>query len=189
MLKFIETFLGIAILRVGPEDLPDSAFLLRLVLLLYVLAQLPLLLIVYERNLEISISLFSDLLLMVACPWIVLSLAKKPRRFRQTLTALLGTGVLVTIASLPLAWWAMEVSRNAAPTDAPPAAITVIWLVLVGWYLAAYGHVYSRALSSPFSVGLLVSIVYLLISLQVAGWTEALAYRIDPPTGMSPGAA
>ena len=179
MLKFIETFLGIAILRLGPEDLPDSGFLVRLVLILYVLAQLPLLFIVYDDTVEVSISLLSDLVLMVACPWIVLSLAKKPGRFRQTLTALLGTGVLVTIASVPLAWWAMEISRDAAPTDSPPAAITLVWLTLVGWYLAVYGHVYSRALSSPFSVGLLISIVYLLISLQVAGWTENLAIRMD----------
>ena len=176
-------------LRGGPEDLPDSSFLLRLVLALYLVVQLPLLFIVYDQQLSVSISLLSDLLLMLSCPWLVLTLARKPARLRRTLTALLGTGVLVTLASVPLAWWALQVSQNAGAEASPPLVLTLVWFLIVGWYLAIYGHIYSRALSSPFSVGLLIAIVYLLVSLRVAGWTESLTYWIDPPAGMVPGAA
>src|SRR5690554_3048467 len=102
MLALIQTFLLIALRRLGPEDLPASGFLLGLVAVAYVAMQLLLALPVYGAGPVLARALLIDVALLVGFAWGLLSLTGHPRRLRQTLTALFGTGALFSLFMLPV---------------------------------------------------------------------------------------
>jgi hypothetical protein len=83
----------------------------------------------------------------------------------QTLTALLGVGIVLGLAMLPLVYSL----RGAEAPDEIPVAVTVGYLVLLGWLLTAYGHVLRSALSLKTSAGgVALAVAYLMLA-AVAG--------------------
>ncbi|MFW2404660.1 MAG: hypothetical protein ACN4GT_07820 [Gammaproteobacteria bacterium] len=145
--------------KLGPEDLPDSGFLLGLTLVAYVVLQLPLALAAYGPSSAIVASLFATVLLLMAFLWVLLTLNGYRSRYRQTLTALFGTSALLSLFSIPFSMWRQATSDVQAASALPSLAIFVIML----WSLAVDGHILSRAISRPFVIGLLLSIAYFLL--------------------------
>lgn len=162
MLVIVETFLRIALRRLGPEDLPDSGFLLGLAVLAYLgcnfLAALP----VIGAGPVLLRALAADFALLVGCVWLLLRLSGHGGRFRRTLTALLGTGALLQACALPFNWWL------GAAAGQPALAPTVGIIAVLLWSLVVNGHILARALSVPYAVGLSVSIAYFIINYLVS---------------------
>ena len=108
ILRFLQSFLDIALWRKGPQDLPASSLLATLVLIAYMATGF-----VRMRlfALDPSTSLLFicvDALMLGAWLWLVLAFFRRRQRFVQTLTAALGVGLLVllldvTFRSLQLA--------------------------------------------------------------------------------------
>ena len=105
MTQIIQAFIAIATLRMGPEDLPASRFLLGLTLIAYLLIG------------GISVSLYADsvadgvrqlavdivvLLLFFSA---LLTLYRRQVRLLQTIIAALGTGAFLSMLALPLSAW------------------------------------------------------------------------------------
>ncbi len=149
--------------KLGPEDLPDSGFLLGLTLVAYIVLQLPLALAAYGPSSAIVTSLGATVLLLVTFLWVLLALNGYRSRYRQTLTALLGTSALLSLLSIPFSVWRQAAYDMQAASALPSVAIFAIML----WSLAIDGHILSRAMSRPFVIGLLVSIAYFLLHTTV----------------------
>lgn len=163
MSALIKIFVAIAVRRCGPEDLPDSGFLLGLTALGYIAVQLPVAWI-YLGGLGYMLqTVATDIALLMACLWLLLWLTGYRSRYRQTLTALMGTGALLTALSLPFNVWRQAVSEVEQAAALPSAFI----LAIVIWTFVIDGHILSRALSRPFAIGLMVAVAYFFVHTTV----------------------
>lgn len=160
MLPILAAFVQIALRRRGPEDLPDSQFLLLVAGLAYVITQAALAAPVYGSVPLLIRSLALDLLLLCGFLWGLLRFTGHASRFRQTLTAVLGTGAVLSACMLPFNHWLDTVGEPGKLALAP----TIGLLAVVAWSLVVNGHIFSRALSRPFAAGLLISIAYFFLN-------------------------
>ena len=161
MLKLAKAFLDIALWRRSPAQLPASLFLLALVacasaLLEVASAFLP----------PVSIDRLSTRIVLSVClplgfAWLILALTRRRQRFLQTGAALLGVGVVAEILLYPVGSLIHIIGSDRA------AAIPLGVLMLVGliWYLLACANIWRAALDSGLSLGVVVSVGYLLLSI------------------------
>ena len=171
MLALIEAFMKIALRRLGPEDLPDSTLLLGIAGAAYVAVQALVSLPVFGGlSAGLARNVAVDVALLAGCLWLLLASLGFRHRFRQTLTALLGTGALLTVAMLPAYLW---VRASGGPQQAGLLPTLVILLVLV-WSVAVNGHILARALSTGFPLGVALALCYLLLNFVVV-------WRLGPP--------
>jgi hypothetical protein len=114
-----------------------------------------------------------DIVVMVLFVWAVLRLTGKTARMIQTLTALAGTGVVLSLLGLPLVLLAMPVRES----DVPTGVLLLGWLLLLFWSIAVQAHIYRHALSTSYGTGLLVSGLHtvLIITLLEAVFPRSAA--------------
>ena len=160
MLAYVRTLINIALRKLGPEDLPDSKFLLGLTLATYVLVDLPLTGMVFGPSIVLVQIIALDLGMLITCLWSLLSLTGHAARFRQTLTALLGTSILLNLLIAPFSYW-----RQATVGMETQSALPVIAIFsMVLWSLSINGHIISRALSRTYSIGLVIAVIYFILN-------------------------
>jgi hypothetical protein len=156
-------FLQIAMRRAGPDCLPASFFLLVAVAATYALAQFVTGWVGYGFQPRLILAVLVDLGLSAAFTGVVLRIGGQAARYTQTLTALFGTGVILTLANLPFGMW-----LDAVPEGSPqPAFALAAVLGLLFWSVMIGGHIYARALSASSAVGLLIAVLYLFINMFV----------------------
>ncbi len=163
MLRLAKAFLDIALWRRSPAQLPASLFLLGLlcaaVALLEVLAAMlppgP------SDRILTRVALSVGLPLVFA--WVVLAVARHRHRFLQTGIALLGVAVLAELVLYPLGSLLNIVGADR------PAAIPLGVLLVAGlvWYLLACANIWRAALDSGLSIGIAISVGYLLQSMML----------------------
>ena len=163
MLAYVQALIKIALRRSGPEDLPDSAFLLGLTLFIYLFIQIPLALIAYGPGDVLLQTLTVSLLLLFGGLWALLRLTGYRTRYRQTLTAMLGTSALVSALSIPFSLW-RQALLDTEPGVAMPS--TFLFAIML-WSISIDGHILSRALSRPFGIGLLIAIGYFFLQTSI----------------------
>jgi hypothetical protein len=163
MLAYIQALINIALRRSGPEDLPDSAFLLALTLAGYLVTQVPLALIAYGPSDILVRTVTVSLLLLFAGLWVLLRLTGHHARYRRTVTAMLGTSALLSVLSMPFSLWRQSMLGTESGVAMPSTMLFAIML----WSIAIDGHILSRALSRPFGIGLLVAIGYFFLHTSI----------------------
>jgi hypothetical protein len=132
-------------------------------LAIYMLAQIPVVIVLYGWG---GASLFAILLdagLLALYFWLVLRVTQRTARYRRTLTALLGTGALLSLLQAPL----VVISKFAGAAGNSPVGPTLGLLLVLFWSIVVQAHIVSRALSSSIGMGLAVAIAYFLVSYQV----------------------
>ncbi|MDX1563120.1 MAG: hypothetical protein R3305_09350 [Gammaproteobacteria bacterium] len=162
MLQLAQAFVEIALRRRGPESLPDSSFLVAGLLAVYA----PLGLIVMAMLDELSghnlLAFVIDTALYVAFVFAILRFFKLERRFRQTMSALLGADICITLAYLPVAVVGWSLGANLIE---PP--LVYLYLVAYLWWVYIAGFVLARSLSQALIVGLMFVILFILTSFSV----------------------
>ena len=158
MLNLLQTFWQLTRRRLGPEDLPDSAFLLAMLTVIYVASQFVFDISAYGLVPLIIPLIGIDLVLLFAFVWAVLGITGFKLRFRQTLTAMLGTGALLTLIATPFIVW-VRMGGEVAPT--PPV---LALLVIIIWLIVVYAHIFARALSKPYLIGLVLAVTYYFLN-------------------------
>lgn len=165
-MPLIRLFLDICLFRKGPQDAPASQMLLWLVLAAYCLTGAAQALL-EDQWLEgiVQIPLQASILLVFI--WVSLKAAAKMNRMRQTLIAMFGTDALISGFAIPL-----EALFLADPQASP---IHLLLLLLMLWHMAVVAHILRHALSQTLMVGLALSFVYTVFTLQ------ALLMVFGPP--------
>lgn len=161
MYAIIRPFLQLTLLQGGPQDLPASSTLAALVGLSYLvvgsLVGMP-----FYGFQNAMIQSFAELCLMALVVSLALNLVGHPGRFLQTYSGLLGVGVVLGIVMLPLAHAIAGGVREAGNT---PPLVSLAYLLMLGWMLAAYGNIIRHALSlRRLSFGVVLAIIYLFLS-------------------------
>lgn len=164
-MAFIQTFWFIALRRLGPEDLPDSRLLFGFITAVYVGIHAPMIWMQYGDLFVVVRAIIAQFAMLVVCVWGMLILAGQRARFQRTMIALLGTSALLTAIMMPFIVWHRAILAAQSGLRLPVLAI----LTIVIWSLAVDGHIFSRALSRPFAVGLIIAVCYFIISLSLMG--------------------
>ncbi len=157
MQAIVKAFWELALLRRSPADLPDSATLLLVAAAAYAALSAVQSYMLFGTD-AIALRTLADLSLLALPLWLVLALARRAARFRQTLTALLGAGaVLAPFVLLLLAL------KGAAESSHPLLLLT--WAGTVGvvvWYLFVFGHVLRAALDTGMFTGVAMALAYVI---------------------------
>jgi hypothetical protein len=159
MNELIRVFLDIARWRKGPEDLPASGFLLAVTFGVYILASIATVLFYSKGVADLLAQVTLDIALMFGFFGLLLVFYRKTPRFEQTMTALLGTGIVLTVIALPLiAWLRIEPAETTASIPA------LLMFIVVLWSISITGHIMRRALDIPFAGGVVMAVAYFLLS-------------------------
>lgn len=164
MTALFNLFLDICLFRKGPQDVPASTTLLWLCLTGYGLSGLAVLLAGLEPA-QALLEAVVEIILLAGLCYGLLSLTNHRARFVQTLTALAGTGALLTVVAFPLVIW---IGQESARHEQGILS-TLLFFGLVGWSLAVTAHVLRHALSVSRILGMLYATGYFVISIVMRG--------------------
>ena len=148
--------LKICLLRANPQDLPTSTRLTVLVLAIYAATDVVMAWVTVPLA-RALLAAVVDTFLLIALVHVALNLRQFGVRVRQTLMALAGCGALFAIPSLIAASWI----GGTAPF--------VVWVPLLLWMVAVYGHILRHALEVRYALGIAAACVYVFISLVATG--------------------
>ncbi|HEY0686404.1 MAG TPA: hypothetical protein VGD45_28965 [Steroidobacter sp.] len=118
ILRFLQSFLDIALWRKGPQDLPASTLLATLALIAYMATGFVRMRLFALDQSTALLFICVDVLMLGGWLWAVLAFFGRRQRFVQTITATLGVGLLVllldvTLRSAQLALgWSDQVTMN-----------------------------------------------------------------------------
>jgi hypothetical protein len=160
MLRLAKAFWDLALWRISPAQLPASRFLLALVTLAVALLEALGTLLPPAQTDRIVIRVAMSVALPLVWVWTVLYLTRHRQRFLQTAIALLGVGVLAQLVLYPLGS-VLDVIGMDHPAAIPLGLLSFAGLV---WYLLACAHIWRAALESGLTLGLSISIGYLVVS-------------------------
>jgi len=151
-------FFRICILQRKPQDLPASDTLLALCLIIYTTANVLVSLnkITLPKALEASLL---DSILVASITLVVLGLSHRTARWKQTLTALAGTGCIMSLAALPIIY-----GNTIAGTDALRAVLFLLYMGLLVWNITVMGHILRYALDTSFVFGVIFALTYIFIT-------------------------
>lgn len=158
----INPFVQICLLRQGPQFLPNSVILLAIALTAHTVMSI----LLANVSLSVFSAVFSgivDTTLLVVLTVTLLYVQRRNARVIQTVTALAGTGAIITFVALPISGWL----HGADPSAGEGGFALLLLLILTGWSLAVAGHIFRHALSVPYFLGLILAVVFYGISISV----------------------
>ncbi len=157
-----DPFIQICLLRRGPQDLPLSGILLAITLIAHTVMSI----LLSNVSLSAASALLSgvvDTVLLVVLTGALLTVQRRNARVIQTVTALAGTGAIITLVALPVSGWLHGADQAAGEGG----FALLLLLILTGWSLAVAGHIFRHALSVPYFLGLVLAAVFYWISISV----------------------
>jgi hypothetical protein len=168
VLRLILAFVDIMLHRRGPEHLPSSTFLVWSLLIVSVLVELA---ISFANEGTVRFAAVSMLiaLLDIWFVWALLRTFNKQRRFRQTMSALLGAETMLNLIGAPLAPLLTASAAEADATGNVEFTLPLLITALLGvWWIDIGAFVFSRALERPYvlCVAIMIGYVLLIVSLQ-----------------------
>lgn len=161
MIRLLLRFLDICLLRLAPQDLPGSSFLLGLSFIMYATLAFGAAVLSLPILPAFLLALF-DAGLVAGLLWILLWIRDLLNRFPQTLIALYGSGTVMQLIALPIVLW--QTAGVAAPAQGMAALLLWIWLL---WHLLVVGHVLRHAVNTILLLGTLLALLYLFVSFSV----------------------
>ena len=160
MAELFKRYLNICLLARGPQDIPHSQILFRILLVLYLLTALS----GWSVKLELSTALLASsidvMLLLVFLQFMLIAFGKAPR-FVQTASAMLGIGVLFQLLELPLMHVIVDEKQTAS------AEVGFILLALYSWNLAVFAHIFREALGVRLLTAFMITLAYVILAMMV----------------------
>lgn len=157
MYELVLLFFQISIFQKGPQDVPATRFVLKLLLPIYVAINYLILLLNGVAS-TAPLQILADFTLMVLFYWPLLYFAGKTARFPQTLAAIIGCDIIVNFFALP----AIATLNSHANSL---AYFAMFGLLLWHWLIS--GHILRHALDRPLFFGLGLALLYIMLSSQV----------------------
>jgi hypothetical protein len=152
-------------LKRGPDDVPHSVQLLLLVAALDVMLGVSGQLVADPDRTRIAIALTLLAVAMDAVVlWALLAFKHLQARWVQSLTAILGIDLFLSVVALPLTLMSVVV----APKSALIGVIVVSQMLLVGWNIGLRGFVLHRALNIGMLQGNMLSFALFLFNVWIS---------------------
>ncbi len=157
MFDIIKLLFDICLFKKGPQDLPYSVWLLRILFIGYVSIRV-LMLSIHFNWLTVLMQVIVEIVLVCGFFWLMLYLARKLGRFYQVISAVLGTDALISFFALP-GMASMEAGQGGL-------LVFLVMIGLIGWHWTVTGHIIRNALEQTLSFSLGLAFLYLLGSYQ-----------------------
>jgi hypothetical protein len=161
-------FIELCLLRAAPQDLPGVWVLFWLLLPVSLLLGM---LLIGSSLGGLDRAFFAaliDLGVMLSWTGLLLGFKRHGERFLQTVTGLLGIGIVLGLLVLPL-----QLALADIPADAELGLITqlasVLLLFAMVWSMVVSGHVYRHALDVSLGLGMGLALSYSVITTLVIG--------------------
>ena len=156
----LKTYLNICLLREGPEVLPYSWAFLGIVTAVSLGVSVLIGSMAYDMTAALLASIAG---LFLSFVFARVLLVKKPERFLQTFSAMLGTVTLINIVSFPGTYSLryLKLGHTAEMFFALTAFALFVWVVIV------YGYIFSKALSCAMGYGTAISVGYALLQVML----------------------
>lgn len=161
MAELFRRFFRICLLAGGPQDLPYSHALLRLSVLFYLLSGIASMLSATTLDMAL-LAMLADLAVLLLFGWLCLKAFGKAARFVQMTSALAMTG-----AAFQLLAWPMLVYLEGLPADSPSISISLLLLLITGWNLAVYTHIFRESFNVRMLAAFVLTLCYAVISVSV----------------------
>jgi hypothetical protein len=146
----------ILLFRKGPDSLPNSWLIFFLALFASVLIS-----IITTEIVTAGVDPMHDVTLLLAVInaafyFLVIQVAGYPRRYLQSLTAILGVDAIITLVYL-VGFITISLFADEA------TILSFVWLI-TGWSVAVEGHIIARAIERPWAIGIAIAVVsYILL--------------------------
>lgn len=158
MFEIIKLLFDICLFKKGPQDLPASVWLLRVLVIVDVCVSF-LMLSIHTNWFNSVLQAIVGALLVLGFSWFMLYLTRKRGRFVQTAIAFLGSDALISFFALP---------GMASMTIGAGALLAfIITIGLMIWHWAITGHIIRSALEQGWVFSLGLAFLYILGSYQV----------------------
>ena len=177
MIKLLTVFWNIILRKSGPEEVPDSNFLLVVTFIFFLLSQVLVGFKMYGGAVSLFFQLlFLDTILLIIWLRAILQLSGKLERFRQSLTALFGTGTLFNFILSPFILSYAPYLEQLTSSDElqitaelpMPALLSIVILIIAIWSVLVMGHIYSRATSKSRAIGIGLALMYSFINFMIS---------------------
>ena len=162
MFKLIQFWVAMCLFRARPQDFPASFPVLAVSVLGYFLVN-TLLSLVSEPPHRALIASLLDMMVLYLFVRVALLVRQKPERLMQTLSALTGSGAVMGFVALPV----VAAGVPGAEAGEISAMVALVWLILLTWSIAVFGHILRHALSVVLPIGMAVAILYIILSYRV----------------------
>jgi hypothetical protein len=158
MSEIIKLLLDICLFKKGPQDIPFSLWLFRVLFVVDVCVSF-LMVSIHTNWFPSLLQAIVSTALIITFSGFMLYLARKRERFNQVTSAFLGTDALISFFALP--GMASMAFGNAA------LLAFIVTITLMIWHWAITGHIIRNALGQTWAFSLGVAFLYLLGSYQV----------------------
>jgi hypothetical protein len=155
-------FFDICRLIKRPQDIPESKNLLTLCLTIYGLLSILLASLTQVADKAILAGVVEVVLIMIFS-LALLQTSGKSSRWTQTVTALAGTGIIVSIIAFPIYILIGVGELNELEMSTGQNIGLLLLAVLACWNIAIMGHILRHALEVNFIFAMLLAITYIWI--------------------------
>ncbi len=147
-------------MRSSPEDLPCSHALLGMIVIFNIMVSMLIGSIIHDLKIA---GLTSISVLFFSFAFVKLLLNKKPERFLQTFSAMLGADTIISIMSLPSVYSLAYLN----PSDTAATFFNFTGFALFVWVIIVYGYIFSKALTSTMGYGMAISVGYAFLTIMI----------------------
>ena len=152
-------FIDIALHRSGPERLPSASFLVVTLLAVYFPINI---LRMHLAGEPLYLLLLVDTAVFLLFVYGVLKFFRKQQRFNQTVSALLGTDILINLIGIPV-----SSGGSAAADTSMDTVLAVALLLLFLWWMDVAGYILAKAVDQPYIVGVMFIVFYVVAAFSI----------------------
>ena len=157
---FFFAFFEICRLRKGPQDIPESRNLLSLCLCTYGLLSIGLGMFIETPGNAILAGMLEVALLMFITQ-VMLQIGGKTKRWTQTVTAISGTGIIISLFALPFYFMTdFNVTQEVAATSGQGLGLLFL-AVLACWNIVVVAHIFRHAMEIHFIMAMILALSYI----------------------------
>lgn len=157
-------FFDLCLLRRVPQDLPASDVVLGLVVGASLIVSTTVAVVGGQPFFPSVVQGVAQVMLLLVVLYFALSLVRRPARFLQAATALLGAGVVLSVFAL--------VPVGLLPGDSSAETVSLAAIALLAlfiWSVVVSGHILRHTLGVTLSQGAAIAVLYELFSLMLLG--------------------
>ena len=159
LIGLYRSFFGILCLKKKPQDIASNKKTLVRVLIIYFIVSFFSAYINLSQSVALPFALL-DLFILLVFLYICLFICGFINRWHQSVMALAGTGTILGVMAIPLLY-AFDEFKDSTGIS---ALISVLLTLLLIWYLIVNAHIFRHAFSILFIGGLVISVLYYLLT-------------------------
>ncbi len=158
-----QKFVLLLFLKVAPQDLPCSSRLLVRIIFLYAGSGLVVTSGVAEPALALGRVVLS-LAVISVFSYVLLSALNMKARYLQTVTALIGTGIIFNL----LAWPVLSFGNIEQASAIAVQLLSLVVIALISWEVLVTAHIFRNALDAKMTQAVLLSMALFLVTLTLS---------------------